>query len=401
MLRTSSEPAQVPPARRPAADGLARGASATPLRVVHVVRQFYPAMGGMEECVLQLASRQRADGHDARVVTLDTLFDDPQRRRLAAEEVVRGIPVRRVRWWGSKRYPIAPGVLAHVRLDDIVHVHGVDFLFDFLGLMRPLLRGKLVLSTHGGFFHTDFASTGKIAYFNTITRAMLTRYAAVGASSEPDLACFRPLRKRDLHLVENGASLDKYLDLANREKRTIVYFGRWAPNKGLLKLVSWFAALHRADPAWRLVIAGRPSGVDADDLRGAAAACGIGDAVTVKAHPSDEEIADLIRHAAIFASASEYEGFGIAAVEAIAAGLFPLLSDIPPFRRTLEVARTGRLIDFDDAASAPAFLADWSKLKDGMPGESARVMEERFGWRRQVNQFEQIYRDVLVQAPRA
>ena len=32
------------------------------------------------------------------------------------------------------------------------------------------------------------------------------------------------------------------------------------------------------------------------------------------------------------ASASEYEGFGVAAVEGMSAGLFPVLSDIPTFR---------------------------------------------------------------------
>jgi alpha-1,3-mannosyltransferase len=46
--------------------------------------------------------------------------------------------------------------LRHLRDADIVHVHAIDFFFDFLGWTKPLHGKKLVVSTHGGFFHTSF-----------------------------------------------------------------------------------------------------------------------------------------------------------------------------------------------------------------------------------------------------
>ena len=55
--------------------------------------------------------------------------------------------------------------------------------------------------------------------------------------------------------------------------------------------------------------------------------------------PRDETIKALMRKSSFVASSSEYEGFGIAAVEGMSAGLIPLLSEIPPFRRL--IARTG------------------------------------------------------------
>ena len=65
----------------------------------------------------------------------------------------------------------------------------------------------------------------------------------------------------------------------------------------------------------------------------------IRDAVEIVVGPDDDKVRQLMGRCSVIASASEYEGFGVAAVEGMSAGLFPLLSDIPTFRRL--VTRVG------------------------------------------------------------
>jgi S-adenosylmethionine:diacylglycerol 3-amino-3-carboxypropyl transferase len=48
------------------------------MNIVHVVRQFYPAVGGFENVVQELASAQVAAGHRVRVITLNRLFKAKQ-----------------------------------------------------------------------------------------------------------------------------------------------------------------------------------------------------------------------------------------------------------------------------------------------------------------------------------
>ena len=48
------------------------------MNIVHVVRQFYPAVGGLEGVVRELASAQVAAGHRVRVVTLNRVFGATQ-----------------------------------------------------------------------------------------------------------------------------------------------------------------------------------------------------------------------------------------------------------------------------------------------------------------------------------
>ena len=120
------------------------------MRIVHVVRQFHPAVGARRR-LIEVAGGQRSPtvivsrGHAGSAV-------HAARTAVIRRERRNGVDIVRIPFFGSKRYPIAFSVIRHIRDADIVHVHGVDFFCDYLAWTAPLHRRKLVLSTHGGFF---------------------------------------------------------------------------------------------------------------------------------------------------------------------------------------------------------------------------------------------------------
>jgi alpha-1,3-mannosyltransferase len=79
----------------------------------------------------------------------------------------------------------------------------------------------------------------------------------------------------------------------------------------------------------------------------------VAEAVRFVSAPDDAKLRTLIGDASYFASFSSYEGFGLSAVEAMSAGLFPVLSGIPPFKRLLCERKTGLIVD----PHAPANIA--------------------------------------------
>lgn len=335
------------------------------MRIVHVVRQFHPAVGGLEAVVLELASAQVADGHAVRVVTLDRIFGSGRIERLPPRETVAGAEVIRIPYFGTARYPIAWPVIKHIGDADIVHVHGVDFFFDYLAWTKPFHGRILVVSTHGGFFHTPFAVRIKRMYFSTITRLSIMNYAGVAAVSEPDRLLFAKIRCHGLTCIENGVNVVKYRGAGARiPTKAIISVSRLSSNKRLDRLIAFFAALRRRDPQWMLKVAGRPYDISGGTLRARAESAGIGDAVTIVESAPVGQIRDLMRNCSVFASASDYEGFGIAAIEAMSAGLFPVLSDIPPYRSLVDRTGLGLLLDFQDAdAAAARFMEEWSNLE--------------------------------------
>src|SRR5690606_19502790 len=95
-----------------------------PIKVTHVVRQYLPSVGGMEEVVRNIATHQQRNGQDARIVTLDRLFRNTE-ERLPEQEEIGGIGITRLPYYGSSRYPLCPAVLGHLKSSDVIHVHGV------------------------------------------------------------------------------------------------------------------------------------------------------------------------------------------------------------------------------------------------------------------------------------
>src|SRR5258708_4484560 len=68
--------------------------SARPLRVLHVVHQFFPKyISGTEQYVLALAKAGRAAGDDVRVYTVDPDWRQPERPAEVRRYDVDGVPV--------------------------------------------------------------------------------------------------------------------------------------------------------------------------------------------------------------------------------------------------------------------------------------------------------------------
>jgi alpha-1,3-mannosyltransferase len=367
------------------------------MRIAHVTRQFTPAVGGLESVVHNLAKTQRKAGHHVRVVTLNRAFSDPT-TVLPERDKIDGVEVVRVPFRGSRRYPIAPGVLRHIKGADVVHVHAIDFFFDFLALTSFVHRRPLVVTPHGGFFHTRFAARLKVIYFHTITRALITAYRAVINVSRHDHELFKTIRARGAVWWPNGVDVGKLLHSGSPvARKCIVAINRFSANKRLDRLLRFLAALRRRDPAWRLIIAGFEADLSEADLRRVAHDSGVNDAVEVVIRPSDQQLRDVLSRCSVFASASEYEAFGIAAIEGLSAGLLPLLSDIGSYQDLVERTKIGMTVDFDRPDHAvDAFLAQWTAWSQdyGRAVERAVAAAAPFDWRFVSGSFDEVYERV-------
>lgn len=376
------------------------------MRIVHVVRQYAPSVGGLEAVVQRLATEQRSRlGHDVTVVTLDRLFADPH-TRLPARETIDGIEVHRLAWAGSSRYPLCPQVVAHLDGADLVHVHAIDFFFDWLSLTRFVHRKPMIASTHGGFFHTAFASTLKKLWFDTITRFSSLGYRRIVATSDNDGAVFARVAGSRVVVVENGAEVARFRDAASASVvPTLLYFGRWSTNKGLLELLALMAELHRRDPAWRLIVAGRAFDLTRATLQAQIDALDLTGAVELHEGPSDDALRELMTRASYFACLSRHEGFGIAAIEAMSAGLVPILSDIPPFAKLVRESSCGIVlpaasvaaggIDLQPAAAAVERLHRTVAVAPVTARQAMIRFTARYDWSAVVDRYDAVYWAVL------
>lgn len=325
-------------------------------RIVHVVRQFLPNRGGLEDVVANLCRAQLALGLNPSVVTLDRLFSQPG-LALPSREVIDGIPVTRIPFRGSTRYPLAPSVFAHLGGADLVHVHAVDFFFDALAFGWPLHRKPLVATTHGGFFHTADHAGLKRLWFNGPTRLSARIYRGIAGCSANDVRLFESIAPGRVTLIENGVDLDKFAGASSPQPaRRLVSIGRFSKNKRPDRLIATMAALARREAGWHLDMIGVASDWSRDALRAAIAAAGMERHVTLHFGLGDAEARQVMGRASLFVSASEFEGFGLALIEAMSAGLLPVVQPNAAFAALAAKFPVIRTVDFADPETAAAAL---------------------------------------------
>ncbi|MDP6670873.1 MAG: glycosyltransferase family 4 protein, partial [archaeon] len=137
-----------------------------------------------------------------------------------------------------------------------------------------------------------------------------------------------------------------------RDSKTLLYFGRLSKNKGLHELIEAFSLVCKKNAKAKLVIAGKDFDGLLPSLKKKVKALGIEGRILFKGEVTNKQLLNLMGQAGTFVSASQYEGFGISAIEAMAAGLVPVLNKIDSFKKFVKPGQNGFLADFSNKEEA-------------------------------------------------
>jgi glycosyltransferase involved in cell wall biosynthesis len=157
------------------------------------------------------------------------------------------------------------------------------------------------------------------------------RIIAISESTRQDVIRFfraAPERVRAIHLGVDSrftprrdrAELAAFRAARGLPDEFILYLGTIEPRKNLVRLIDAYAELRRRGAAHvPLVLAGGPGWHD-EPIFERAAQAGLGDALRFAGFVPDEELPLWYNAAALFVYPSEYEGFGLPPLEALACG---------------------------------------------------------------------------------
>ena len=369
------------------------------MRVLHVIRQYKPVIGGMENYVENLAVHLKERGIYSEVLTLNADFSNGE--KFSDSAIINGIKIKRIPYFGSRRYPIALSAVNYISDFDLIHIHGVDFLLDYLAGLKPFHKKTMILSTHGGFFHTKKFYLYKKLHFHTVTKYSLKNMKWIVAVSENDYKSFRPICPERLDLIECGINFDHYHTIAeeNGYPNRFIFVGRFSKNKRIDKLLLLIKKLKVEFPDVHLSIVGR----DYDNLKGELEKLideyEIGNHVAICEALSEEELLEEMAKASYFISASEYEGFGLSSLEAMAAGRVALLNNIPSFEKMIQDGKNGYLLSFDDVDSVEQKVKEVLYNKDMEKVRRAGVEKARQNsWGAVVERFIDLYESIHKEA---
>lgn len=309
------------------------------MRVLFANKGYFPAIGGVETVVRQLAEGVAERGR----ATVVTCQERPFRR--LARETHRGVSIVRVPTLGTRfSTPLAPSYPLHLRRAlgeaDLVHLQ-IPFPVGeaSLAMLERALGPRPLVIT----FHADPALTrwgALLSAYRPLFERTLARAARVVVTApqnlerSPSLAGFRekvriiPLAPDDHPGVDRAkaraAALRRELEL-DEDAPVVLSLGRLAYYKGVDVLLE---AMREVSGA-RLVIAGE--GELSGALRARAASLGLGRRALFVGRVADEDVPAYFELADVFAfpSVTPSEAFGIVQLDALRAGVPVVNTSLP------------------------------------------------------------------------
>jgi glycogen(starch) synthase len=359
------------------------------VRITHVSDTYLPLLGGIESQVSRLAGQQAAAGHDVEVITTTPATPGAHGVSTAVEH---GVTVHRIAARIPGGWPIHPRSTAHVtsRLreaiargerPDVVHLHMGVLAPTAQAALRPVTRLGLpaVLTVHSvwGAASRLFAAADAAAGWSRWP----VRWSAVSElTAEPLRRILHPADgEPDVAILPNGLDLDAWrVPRTERGARPegravhVVSAARFAPRKRMLPLLAAVARAARRLPDDALFVTLAGDGPERAAALGFVAEHGLQDIVSLPGRLTGTELKRLYARADVFAAPSPAEAFGIAALEAQAAGLTVIAHARSGVAERVVDGATGLIVP-DDAALASALvrLAAEPGLLDGLLARAA------------------------------
>lgn len=383
------------------------------MRITHVTDSYLPLLGGIETQVARLAGRQAAAGHDVEVVTTTP---GPRGPGVGSERDADGVVVHRIAATVPGGFPVHPRSTTHLaaylreahaggRRPDVVHLH-MGVLAPTVQLaLRPVTRLGLpaVLTVHSVWGRWEHA-------FAALDRAVRWSRWPVQWSAVSELTA-APLRRvlaasgldaatvdSRVSVLGNGIDVEAWrLPRTERHERAegkevhVVSATRFAPRKRVLPLIEAVADAVRRAPGGLVATIGG-DGPQLDEARRLVRAMGLSDVVRLVGRLTPVELQRLYMRADVFVAPAVQDAFGIAALEAQAAGLAVVSRSQSGVAERLVDGRDALLVD-DDAAMADALvrLVEEPELLDRII-EHNRTAELPLSWPRVLADTEEAYR---------
>jgi glycosyltransferase involved in cell wall biosynthesis len=356
--------------------------------IAHVLSSFQ--VGGQERVALDLATRQRARGHQVLAVSLAPPPDGP----LAGELRRAGVGAHTVAKRGPSVDPTLPwrlGVLLRQLNVDVVHAHNPQPLI-YGGVAAQLAGAAMIQTRHGVAHHSPRQDW-------LVRQAARLADAVVFVSRELAAALDGGLLRGRRWVIENGVDLDHFFpdEGAGRavraelgipaEAQVIGTVSRLAAGKNVPGLIR--AAAPSLGPGRQLVIVGE--GADRPNIE---AAIPLGAAPFVHLLGARSDVAGLLRAFDLFVLFSRTEGHPIVVLEAMATAVPVLATPVGGIPGILGEGETGFLVPVDDEAALRArldeLLGDPARLRE--VGVRARAAaRDRYGAERMVDEYLALY----------
>ena len=392
-----------------------------PLRILMVVRLFYPWVGGTERQAHKLALKLREKAERKGSAVTVELVTGWWYRGTPQRETIDGLPIFRnqtlweffgisgLRKFGGYLYIVSLlWYLWRRRADyDLIHVHGFNYHTFAAVLAGRWFKRKVVAKLANSGRASDIMKMRQNQKL-PLTRYMLPlalqcdRFVALNKTVVEELtAAGVPPQK--IVALTNGVEIDQIAAKSCYRLHSparLVYVGRFHKQKGVDVLLKAFHQLLQQYPAGAICLELLGDGPLRKDLLALAEGLGIRQQVSFLGQT--DQVLGRLRQADIFVLPSRAEGISNALLEAMAVGLPAVVSNVPGNVDVIAHAHNGLLFAADDPdalAGRLKTLLDQADLRARLGRAARRSVENHYSLDYVADRYIDLYQTLLATEP--
>ncbi len=389
------------------------------MKVLHVIPSIAPVHGGASRAILEMAKALQERGVKAEIVTTNDngpdLLDVPLQKRIEYEQVPVWFfprfspPISSVRTFCFSSQ-LTTWLWRHIAEYDILHVYGIYSYVSTLAMAIARIKHiPYIIRPQGqlGEWALRQRTFKKQIYIGLIQRANLNCSRYVHFTSEQEQHETSKLNFNSASFVlRNGLFTPPPIPEARYKLRqllkvpqdepVILFLSRLHPKKGLDYLIPALGKV--ANRRFTFVVAGSGPPEYEDTIDALLVSAGIRDRTYRTGFVSGERKDLLLQGADLFALTSHSENFGIAVLEAMAAGKPVLATSGVALASVVKQYQLGYVAELDVEAIAQ-FVQDFlncpQQAKE-MGDRARKLIAEQYTWERIATKMVEIYTDIIL-----
>ncbi|WP_221583752.1 glycosyltransferase family 4 protein [Microbacterium sp. G2-8] len=267
------------------------------------------------------------------------------------------------RLWGARRLLAAASTLVRRRKSfDVAHIHlsekGSFVREGLLVRLAQALGLRVVVTMHGATF-VEFANQ-----YSWLARGVLKHANAIACLTDPTVNELQALGVTNVTLIPNAVSADQLTadETPMADRMITVFVGEVSRRKGVDVLLDAWRSVSATYPGARLEVYGGPVDVDVPS----------GGAIATHGRRPRDEVRQAVRSARLLVLPSRAEAFPMAILEAMAAGIPVVATDVGQVRDMIDDDEL--VVPAEDAEQLAQAMA--SLYADGARAEAAAVRNE-------------------------
>lgn len=391
------------------------------IKVLMVISQFYPIIGGAEKQAQLLAQKLIEKGFDVNIVTGRWKFGTARKERINGIPIFRNFSfwgmfgIKGIRTMGAFIYMMSLGLFLfhNKKRYDLIHIHQVLYPAFVSALIAKGIFNKPILVKMGCSGLTgDIINIKRFPFGRFQLKYLMKKVDLLVTVNHEGKDEFRTIGfpESKIQYIPNGTVPPRFGKKDYDNAQTVITTVRLDPQKGIDILLKAWSKVNIEQKGLKLLILGQ--GPRESELKALATTLRIEESVQFVGLVSD--VGDYLKKADIFVLPSRAEGMSNALIEAMGYGLSCIatnisgnteLVDVNPDQKVSKggffVAKNGILINPDDVeglTKAILFLIHNARVREEVGIRGRSHIQNRFSIDSIADRYIALYRSLLQES---